>query len=124
MTDAGDNCGVTSDKHIKDDLSMVPTEIDPSLYIKEGSEDTDGLLGSYVDDALLRGDKTFQELSERTLQRFESRPWQWDDIDFLGVHVSTKGTESGRDFLISRPEYVTRVTLGSHGYIFRTIQVY
>ena len=111
VMDAGDYWGVTSDKHIKDDLSMVPTEINPSLYIKEGSEDTEGLLGSYVDDSLLCGDRTFQELTERTLQRFESRPRQWDDIGFLGVHVSTKGTEKGREFLISQPENVEKVTL-------------
>ena len=66
VTDAGDYWGVTSDKHIKDDLSMVPTEIDPSLYIKEGPEDTDGLVGSYVDDSLLCGDEPFQELTEKT----------------------------------------------------------
>ena len=111
VTDAGDYWCVTSDKHIKDDLSMVPTEIDPSLYIKEGSEHTDGLLGTYEDDSLLCGDKSLQELTERTLQRFESRPRQWDDIDFLGVHVSTKGTENGREFLMSQPEYVAKVTL-------------
>ena len=111
MTDAGDYWGVTSDEHIQNNLSMVPTEIDPSLYIKEGSEGTDGLLGSYVDGSLLCGDKTFQELTERTMQRFESRTRQWDDIDFLGVHVSTNGTENGREFLISQPEYVGKVTL-------------
>ena len=71
VTDAGDYWGVTSDKHIPKDLSMVRTEIYPSLYIEEGSKGTDGLLGSYVEDSLLCGDKTFQELTERTLQRFE-----------------------------------------------------
>ena len=33
VTDASDYWGVTLDKQIKDDLSMVPTDIDPSLYI-------------------------------------------------------------------------------------------
>ena len=53
MTVAVNYRGLTSDKHIEKGLSTDPTEIDPSLYMKEGSEETELLLGSYVDESLL-----------------------------------------------------------------------
>ena len=86
--------------------------IDPSLYIKEGEDDTDGLLGSYVEDSLLGGNEPFQKLTERTLERFESRPRQCDDIEFLGVHITTKSDGEGkRMFFVSQPEYASKASL-------------
>ena len=87
VTDAGDYWGVTFDRHVKQDLKMQPIETDPSLYIKLCNGQFSGLLGSYVDDCLLGGDEEFQNLTEKTLERFDSRPREWDKVEFLGVSI-------------------------------------
>ena len=113
VTDAGDYWGVTFDKHVKQDLEMEPTEVDPSLYIKKSNGQLSGLLGSYVDDCLHGGDEEFQDLTEKTLQRFDSRPREWDNVEFLGVSILTRWTENDginrRCFKLGQPEHLSKV---------------
>ena len=88
MTDAGDYWGVTVDHHAKDDLGLVPLLGGPWLYIKRNDEDVDGLLGMCVDAGCLARNEVMQELTELTLQNFESRPWEWDKFDFFETSIS------------------------------------
>ena len=106
MTDAGDHWGVTIDHHAKDDLGLVPLLGDPSLYIKRNDEDLDGLLGMCVDDGCLAGDKVMQSLTELTLQRFDSRPREWDNFEFFGTSIFT--VKNGH-FLVSQKAYINRL---------------
>lgn len=80
--DGGDYWGVTVDTNFKEDLKMTSTSGDPSLYIipvlnnpVPGPQESEaqGCMGVYVDDVLLAGNFAFQELTESTLQKFESR---------------------------------------------------
>ena len=83
MTDAGDCWGVTVDHHTKDELGLVPLLGDLSLYIKSNDQDVDGLFGMCVDDGCLGGNEAMQEPTKVTLQKFESRPREWDIFLFL-----------------------------------------
>lgn len=89
ISDADDYWGVTCTAHVEGDLSMEPMTDDPALYIKSGADSIEGMLGCYVDDTLLGGNKTFQVLTERSLEAFESKPRVWDCVEFLGVAAKT-----------------------------------
>lgn len=108
LCDAGDYWSETMTSHVKEDLSMSPLTGDPALYVKEGDGQTDGLLGSYVDDMLLGGNEDFQRLTESTLTRFDSKPREWDDTEFLGVRIRTL-LRPARHFTLSQPEYIKLV---------------
>eukprot|EP00170_Pyropia_yezoensis_P002201 contig_9242_g2205 len=108
LCDAGDYWNATITAHVKDDLCMSPLTGDPAPYYKDGDGHADGLLGSYADDILLGGNENFQSMTESSLTRFESKPREWDDTEFLGVCVRTLSKPS-RHFSLSQPEYVKLV---------------
>eukprot|EP00170_Pyropia_yezoensis_P001216 contig_5399_g1220 len=108
LCDAGDYWSATMTAHVKADLCMSPLTGDPALYYTDGDGHADGLLGSHVDDMQLGGNENFQSLTESTLTRFESKPREWDDTEFLGVCVLTLSKRS-RQFSLSQPEYVKLV---------------
>lgn len=110
LCDAGDYWSATMTSHVEDDLSMSPLTRDPALYVKDGEDDVDGLLGSYVDDMLLGGNEEFQRLTEKTLTHFDSKPREWDNTEFLGVQVRTL-TTPWRHFTLSQPEYIKLVRI-------------
>ncbi len=58
------------------DLKMNPVDGDPSLYMKVSSDETIGLLGSYIDESMLAGNKEFSNDIWKTMERFENRPIQ------------------------------------------------
>jgi len=62
---------------------------DPRLFVKDGPNALQGLLGGCVDDFLMGGDTHFQALMEKTLQRFDSKPRVCDNMDFIGVSIKT-----------------------------------
>lgn len=107
-TDAGDYWNVTVDKHAKSDLGMEPLTGDSSLYVKtvSGKEEASGLMGMLVDDGLICGNENFQILTEATLQKFDSRPRQWDNVDFYGLRIESK-PETG--FQILQPDHIQRI---------------
>ena len=55
LADSGDQLQETSDDHLKNELSMIPTIIDQSLYLKFENDQLIGSNGSYVDDPLRDG---------------------------------------------------------------------
>ena len=109
-TDAGDYWNVTVDKHAKSDLGMEPLTGDSSLYLKTGAdeEDASGLMGMLVDDGLLCGNDAFQRLTEATLQTFDSRPRQWDKVEFYGIQIESTPGGSVR---IHQPDHIQRIEM-------------
>ena len=109
-TDVGDYWDVTVENHVKNDLEMEPMTGDPSLYGKFVSKQdiAAGLLGMLVDDGLLTGSEAFQKLTEMTLERFESRVREWDNVEFFGMKIER---ENGNVISIYQPNHIERLTV-------------
>jgi len=84
---------------------MTPLAGDPSLYLKNKEGRTIPLLGSCVDDTLLGGNEDFQNISEQTLVKFDSKPRQWGSTEFLGVCVETLPGECS-SYKLSQPLHI------------------
>lgn len=69
----------TLDEHHKNDLLMTLLHTDSSLYILKSSNTLEGLSGTYVDDSIRAGTKTFQKGYETIHERFEMT----EDMDLL-----------------------------------------
>ena len=108
-TDAGDYWNVTVDRHARDDLGMKARTGDSSLYIKprQGRE-AEGLMGMLLNDGLLCGNTEFQRLTEATLKKFDSKPREWDNVEFYGLKIKTK---PGDGILIDQPDHIKRINL-------------
>jgi len=90
ICDAGDYWDATFTAHVEQDLGMVPLTSDPALCCKRHPDGSlAGLLGYYVDDCLLGGDRSFLELTRATLVRFQGKPRVLDEMEFVGVKVAT-----------------------------------
>jgi len=105
VCDAGDYWDATFTDHVATDLGMVPLTSDPALCSKRfAGGGLSGLLGYYVDDCLMAGDPPFQELTKRTLTRFQAKAGTLDDAEFVGVRVTTAKSPSPR-FAIDQRAY-------------------
>ena len=108
MSDAGDYWLVTVDKHAKHDLGMKPMASDPSLYVLQGAVSTEGVMGVYVDDFLLAGLKKLEEITQATLQKFESRERQWDNVEFFGSEIMSR---QGQFYNLSQAPHSKKLTV-------------
>ena len=82
--DAGDYWNKTITNHTKNDLQMISTKGDPSLYYKlDDNKDLQGVVGIYVDDEVLSETDGFEKLTERTLST--SSPRIYDKFEFFGI---------------------------------------
>ena len=72
LPDAGDYWDRTMADHLRKDLNMVPTYHDIALHFLHGEKELQGLVGVYVDDSLICGNKNFMDITEKTLDKFES----------------------------------------------------
>lgn len=66
---------------------MTSTAGDMSLFFKTVNEKIAGLMGTYVDDIIAGGDSQFELASEKTSERFESKPKEFENFRFAGVYV-------------------------------------
>lgn len=111
ICDAGDYWHVTLTSHIEEDLGMVPLVSEPALYAKR---DTNGkllgLLGAYVDDCLMGGNRQFQQITELTLRRFEGKPRKLDGADFVGVEFATHA-EPTPHFSLGQVAYIDNLNV-------------
>lgn len=93
VCDAGDYWGITVFEHNVNDLGMLSAPGDASLYVKRSTpkddSSVDGVSGMYVDDSINAGNERFEQLTEMTLQKFESKPRTYDDFDFFGAQIRT-----------------------------------
>lgn len=115
--DSSDYWGVTFARHAKDDLQLTPTSGDPSLYIliplstldrEQEEEDAEGVMGVYVDEKFPAGNEKFQELTEATLAKLESRPRAWDNFEFFGCDFRTVEQDISE---VDQREYIANIGL-------------
>ena len=93
LCDAGDLWHQTLDKHLTQDLEMVPNKADPSLYYSHEDDSLCGITGTYVDGMLRAGYKNFRKRCGGTHSKF--RTSSDDEFPFTcsGSHV-TRPTNS------------------------------
>ncbi len=84
-----DYWGETFSDHVQNTLKMESLHGDPWLHLKRSGSETIGLLGSYVGDSLFAGNPEFNADIAKTMQKFETKPLEWDDFEFVGVTIST-----------------------------------
>lgn len=89
VPDAGDYWNVTLHDHLRKDLKSVLLVGDSALYLKPNDEDVDGLMAIYVDDKAMVGNDEMRKLTEETAKRFESKPREWDEFNFFGMHLKS-----------------------------------
>ncbi len=89
---SGDDWDATFGFHILEKLGMKSLSGDPSLYIKQENERTDGLLGIYADDCLFASHDSFINCIKKTQDEFESKPVKRDDVEFSGVRMNLSTT--------------------------------
>lgn len=106
ICDAGDYWAATITTHIRQDLGMEPAPGDPALVFKKGAAGIEGPLGIFVDDCLRGGDEAIQKLTEKTVQQFDAKPWQWDEFVFSGATVASS---RGDDYCstLKQRDYIT-----------------
>lgn len=89
LCDAGDYWGLTIEDHLTNDIGMKPLTGDGAVFVRRNGDEIEGITGSYVDDCLNAGNADFEQTTEKTLQRFESKPRVYDDFDFFGTQIRT-----------------------------------
>ena len=90
-------------------MKMTPMTGDSSLYIKQIDCRIIRMLGSYLDNCLFAGDRTFNRFIEYTRTDFESKSVEWDDITFLGLKTLTKKKDGDTWFEINQCEYIDKL---------------
>ena len=88
LSDAGDLWHKTLHRHLVDELGLVPSKADPSLYFAFTDGTLSGINGSYVDDLLRAGTESFQEACKHTHRRFETSGDEIPPFTFAGFNIS------------------------------------
>lgn len=108
LSDSGDYWGATFSKHLKEDLGMETTTLDPAFFFKKVKEKLKGMTATYVDDTLQAGDESFQRLADQTEKRFQCKERAWDNFTFLGQQIETNGDGT---FRVHQREYIEKLKL-------------
>ena len=90
LSDAGDLWHQTLHAHLVNDLGLVPTTVDPSLYFARANGELVGLNGSYVDDLLRAGTTSFRTTCAKTHERFETTGDDNPPFTFAGFNISKR----------------------------------
>jgi Reverse transcriptase (RNA-dependent DNA polymerase) len=93
LSDSGDYWGRTLSNHLKGDLGMESTTGDPDFLFKRKGGKLIGLCAAYVDDTLQAGNSDFIKLSEQSINKFQCRPREWNNVQFAGVEIESKESE-------------------------------
>ncbi len=109
MCDSGDYWGATLTEHVRNHMQMMPLTGDPSLFMKKSRGNTIGVLGRYMDDCLFAGNVEFNEVVNKTQKRFESKPVEWDSVEFRGVQIVTRRENNTTWFEINQIGYIERL---------------
>lgn len=83
MCDAGDYWYATICEHLRSNLSMTPCTTDLSLWIRIKDGRLVGIEGNYVDDNLNAGTKKSEYVTDNTLEMFETKPREYDNLLFF-----------------------------------------
>lgn len=88
--DAGGYWSNTFGGHVKKILKLTALLGDLSFYIKEGKNDTDGLIWTYVDDLIFAGNEFFLKLPPVTKESSKANPLVRDSFEFFCVIIESK----------------------------------
>ena len=91
LCDAGDLWSSTMDKHHRLALEMVPLRSEPACYIKHEDGKLVGISGSYVDDLLRAGKKSFRDECRKTYEAFDMGEEEDLPCDFTGFYLRRDG---------------------------------
>jgi Reverse transcriptase (RNA-dependent DNA polymerase) len=95
----------TMSRYLKEDLKMKPCTDEMSLFYKHLNDDLGGMTGTHVDDSISAGTSQFGALTEKTMERFESREKVKDNNNFTGVNI--RATEEG--FKLDQKDYIEKL---------------
>ena len=76
------------------------------LFFRRAESKVIGLTATYVDDTLACGDREFYKLTERTQDRFETKPREKEQIHFAGVYIN----KDAQGYRIHQSRYIDRLT--------------
>jgi len=107
LPDEGDYWEFNVLDHVEIELGMESRVSDPRLFVKDGSNAIQGLLGGCENDFLMNDDTHFQNLTENSLQRFDLKPRVWDNMEFIGVSIKT-APGPPRVLFIDQKEYIDK----------------
>jgi Reverse transcriptase (RNA-dependent DNA polymerase) len=107
LSDAGDYWQATLGRHMRADLKMHPTAGDISMFYRRVQDRLSGLAGTVVDDSLLAGDQPFLQHTDKSLQRFDSKPRRFAPTPFAGVDILLGPAGS---YILSQTSYAQRMT--------------
>jgi len=92
LSDAGDLWHMSLHKHLTNDLHLVPTKTDQSLYFSFRRGELIGINGSYVDDLLRAGTEEFKNDCQITHRFFETSGDDSPPFTFAGFTVNKTST--------------------------------
>ncbi len=109
LSNSSDRLYHTLKQHHLDELRLLSTTGDLSLYIKHVCHRLIGLCGVHVDDVLQTGDASFKELTELTGRRFDATPRRFRKSKFMGMHID-QDTDR-KKFQVSMSAYIDNLQL-------------
>ena len=115
LSDAGDYWGEALIGNHKKELKMSQAEGDSSLFFERIGDRLTGLSGTYVDDILRAGTKSFRmDVSKATSKAFDSKPAQKVPFTFTGMNIH----KQKRMILLSQQKYIEMLELLPTGVSF------
>lgn len=103
---SGDYWSATFYDHIKNDLKMAAAESDLDFVFKKAQSQLTGFLATHVYDNLSCGDTSFENLTENTSNKFESKPKSFDNTRFAGTYIEK--IDNGK-FRVLQERYIERL---------------
>lgn len=94
------------EEHVVNDLGMQRVPDDSDLFIKIRDFDTEGIMGTYVDDFLNAGTPKFERETQKTMEFFGTKPPVYDNFDFFGTQIYNL---SNRIFILNRSYYASNL---------------
>lgn len=105
LSESGDYWGRTFRNHMTKELGMKNCITDTALFYKSSEAGLAGLCTTYVDDALYAGNKTFEETTKKTEQKFKCKKREYDNLQFSGLKIETKENM----FLVHQKSYISKL---------------
>lgn len=89
LSDSRDYWHSTFSNHLVQDLGMISTTGDLSLFFKVIEGKLRVMTGAYVDDTIGTGNEAFEKKSELTGGRFQSKDREIVNFQFAGIQIET-----------------------------------
>ena len=87
LADAGDLRQTFLDKHLVDDIGMIQSVVDPSMYFHFKENMLIGINGTYVDDLLRWVIPEFEELCKLAYEGFKTTGTEELPLTFAGLNI-------------------------------------